>query len=128
MWGTFSFASASKPICARILDITLAGNTIKGNFLLVYDTPMVEINLFLMVVPWRITHTLKKNQHRLIYVFETLKHLLIKVYDVIIFSMLSVPFTRLTITATLSNEEDRYSAAYSWPWQEKCDAGYNLTL
>ena len=57
MWGTFSCASASKPICARILDIMLEGNTTKGNFILVYITPLVEINLFLLVVHWRITHT-----------------------------------------------------------------------
>ena len=62
--GTFSFASASTPIYARILDITVEGNTIKGNCLLVYDTPMVEINLFLLVVPLRITHTEKINQQK----------------------------------------------------------------
>jgi len=57
MWGSISFASASKPMCARILDITLAGNTINGNYLLVYDTTMVDINLFLLVALWQITHT-----------------------------------------------------------------------
>jgi hypothetical protein len=64
IWGTFRFASASTPIYARILDITVEGNTIKGNYLLVYDTPMVEINLFLLVVPLRITHTEKINQQK----------------------------------------------------------------
>jgi hypothetical protein len=47
-----------------------------------------------------------------------------KVFDVIIFCILSVPFNRLTAKATLSNEEERYSAAYSWPWGEKYDPGY----
>ena len=55
MWGTFSFASESKPRCARILDISLEVNATKG--LLVYVTSLVEINLFVLVVLWRITHT-----------------------------------------------------------------------
>jgi len=38
--------------------------------------------------------------------------------------MSSVPFNMLTVTATLSNEEDRYNAADSWPWEEKDGAGY----
>jgi hypothetical protein len=57
MWCTFSFTSASTSICPRMRDITLEVNTIKDNYLLVYDTPMVEINLFVLVVPLRIIHT-----------------------------------------------------------------------
>jgi hypothetical protein len=57
MWGTFSFASASTSIHARIFDITLEGNTIKGNYFLFCDTSIVEINLFVLVVSLRITHT-----------------------------------------------------------------------
>ena len=41
--------------------------------------------------------------------------------------MFSAPLNRLTATATLSNEEDRYTAAYSWPWEDKYDAGYTST-
>ena len=41
--------------------------------------------------------------------------------------MLSVPFIRLTATATLSNEEDQYNAAFSWPWREKYDSGSTST-
>ena len=57
MCGLISFASALKPMCARIIDNTLAGNTINGNYVFVYDTTMLEINLFLLVALWQITHT-----------------------------------------------------------------------
>jgi hypothetical protein len=52
-----SITSASTPICARLFDITLERNVIKGKYHLIYDTPMVEINLFVLVVPLRIIHT-----------------------------------------------------------------------
>ena len=41
--------------------------------------------------------------------------------------MLSVPFSRLTATATLSLEEDWENASYSWLWGHKGDAGYIVT-
>jgi len=57
VWGVLLFASALKPVGARKIDNTLAGNTINGNYVFVYDTTMLEINLFLLVALWQITHT-----------------------------------------------------------------------
>ena len=53
---TNCFASASMHNWARIHDIMLEGNKMKGNCLLVYGTLMVQTNLFVLVVPLRIIH------------------------------------------------------------------------